>query len=266
MPRVIGRKGHGTETYPERSAISGTGSTGPSGPTGPSGASVSGPTGPTGANGAASTVTGPTGSTGAASTVTGPTGPSGPTGAASTVTGPTGLTGPTGRTGPTGPTGPATGFATEQLVVNDGSTFDTNGNANVFRTGTGIAGNFALAGTSTPFTVGTGGLLTYTGTPTINVLVIASVSCRNNPSSGTHNFAIGIALNGDLVALPISGNAQSAAGVQANRFPSDDDNTSTTCQRRVTLATGDTIGVVGAQEDGNADLLVKSQSITVSFI
>lgn len=192
---------------------------------------------------------------------TGPTGNDGPTGSE----GPEGPEGPTGADGPTGPEGPTAPFETGtlQLTVTDTNAFDTNGNANVYRPVDGS--DFAYTGTTSLALTAAGAILTYTGVARDAILIL-SASFFQNPGSVDRTNGIGIALNGDLIGTALYGSAQTAKGVQQSSVIANGASTSYTAQRRVTLANGDTLRPVGAQEDGNADLALTGLTMTVLLL
>jgi len=139
--------------------------------------------------------------------------------------------------------------------------FLTSGNPDEFMPVDGA--NFTFDGSSQPFLFlqATAGIIESVGGRAINVLVIASVSCQCNPASANLTFGLGIAHNGDLIGGTIFGSAD--LGVQRSQFAGTDKPMSVTMQRRISLAFGDTIQIVGGKEIGDSDLQIQSSSISV---
>lgn len=200
---------------------------------------------------------------GSGSGTTGPTGPEGPPGT-------DGATGPEGPTGPAGADGPAgtPGIATAQLTESQTSEYATAapypGNqyigitGNTFTFSADAEGRFALTAASC--------IITYTG-PNAQAIAWLSQSTVPDAASGDRQFAIGIALNDDLVGLATFGNAQSAAGIQGDEYTGINSPISVTCQRRMTLTNGDTIRpVLSKIVTDSANLLLEGLTLTVMII
>jgi hypothetical protein len=94
------------------------------------------------------------------------------------------------------------------------------------------------------------------------VLVLLSTSL-DPEATGSHAVAMAIALNDDLVGNTTLNNAATLAGAQYGGMFSDNAE-SLTCQRRVTLNSGDTLRPVGATYGTVAeDLKVNGLVMTV---
>lgn len=152
------------------------------------------------------------------------------------------------------------------------NTFDTNGNSDSFRVLVGS--DISYSGVASLALTASGAILTYTG-PTRDALVTLSISYY--PSAvmvfaDGPTTAVGIAQNGDLTGTAIYSDASSTAGVEANNLGSlqgvetGAPSLSTTAQRRITLASGDTIRPVAAKENGNRDLVVTGLTMSVFLL
>lgn len=147
------------------------------------------------------------------------------------------------------------------LQATGDNTFLTGGNPDEYVAATGS--NFNLS--DNPLSVFaniSNGILTYSGSLNLAMLVIASVSCNPNPASANLTFGIAISHNNDI----IGGSIYSAPekGAQPSQFAGTDRPMSVTCQRLINLEFGDTIQVIGAKEVGDTDLTI--QSLTLSAL
>jgi hypothetical protein len=143
------------------------------------------------------------------------------------------------------------GFAT--ATVDFSNEFSVNGSSHIWKGPTGS--DFSYSGNSAIALTASGCLLTYTGS-TKKFIVQLSVACEGEGGlSGTSGAAI--AKNDDLVDAEMFGDAATLTGAMYSDFVTGGA-MSWTVQRKVTLASGDTVRPVMAKFDANNDLVVHS--------
>jgi hypothetical protein len=148
------------------------------------------------------------------------------------------------------------------------NSFDTNGHADSFRAMVGS--DISYSGVAALALTASGAILTYTG-PTRDALAVLSISYFPSADTTNPTTGIGIAKNGDLIGLAVYGDTETADGVQAANLPvnfavGSSPSLSVTAQRKVSLASGDTLRPVGAKEIGNTDLTITGLVMTVFLL
>jgi hypothetical protein len=143
-----------------------------------------------------------------------------------------------------------------------GNVFDTNGHDSTWRA---VSGNkFAFSGTGFNLTAA-GCLLTYTGASGAAFFATLSASVSVSPIATGGACGIAIAKNNDLVDTPMNDISDPLGATYEDLDPAGpDQQVSMTCQRRVVLNNGDTIRPVGAK--GTADAQVSIRTLSLSLV
>lgn len=136
--------------------------------------------------------------------------------------------------------------------------FDTDAHLNEMQPVTGD--HFAYSGTPNFTLTASGALLTCQVDGTYLFLLSASVA--SDPSE-LLDWALGIAINDDLVGVDGDSAAAIAKGVQLSFCVIDGRNNNTMCMRRATLTAGDTVRPVANEFGTGNDLVIASLTLTV---